>query len=115
MYSITNFNKSNGDMTFTNPYNGKTHTINVLRYLNYLSVNHQHYYNKELNEVILVKEALQSFRPFVLNNMSRPKITDENNVTYYACQQWEFDKWHLNDFPTSDNAKVYNLLMEKLN
>ena len=115
MYTIKYFNKSNGDMTFTNPYNGKSHTINVLRYQNYLSVNHQHYYNKELNEVILVKEDLQSMRPFVQNNMSRPEITDENNVTYYACQQWEFDKWHLNEFPNSDNAKVYNLLMEKLN
>lgn len=114
MYTIKNFNRSNGDIIFLNPNNNKTHIINVLTYQNYLRVNHQHYYNKERNEVILVKEPLESFRPFV-QNMSRPQITDENNVTYYACQQWEFDKWHLNDFPNSDNAKIYNILMDALN
>ena len=113
MYTIKNFNKSNGDMTFMSLENSSKHVINVLQYDDYRRVSPQHYYNMEHNEVILVKEDQQSMRPFVSSALI-PSIEDQGK-TYYHCQQWQFDKWHINTYPNSDNAKVYNLLMEKLN
>lgn len=113
MYTIKYFNKSNGDMTFMSLENSNKHVINVLQYDDYRRVTNKHYYNMEHNEVILVKEDLQSMRPFVTSTLI-PSIEDQGKI-YYTCQQWQFDKWHIKDFPNSDNAKVYNILNKALN
>lgn len=99
-------------MTFMSLENSSKHVINVLQYDDYRRVSPQHYYNMEHNEVIMIKEPV-SFRPFVTSAII-PSIEDQGKK-YYTCQQWQFDKWHTKEYPSSHNAEIYTILSEALN
>lgn len=114
VYSIYGFDKQSKNILFKNTKNGKKFEINCEIYNDYRKPSKQHFYNSEINEVILVGNE-SSYN--VWRAVSVIKIPEEiiiNNKKYHKCNQYQFDKWHTIMHPHTHNAIVYNILKEKL-
>ena len=107
-YQIININRTTGDLTFHNSNSDRTHVINCHQYEDYRQVHPKHYYNVEHNEVIMVGKI--SFRPFVI----LPLTIEDQGRQYSQCEQWQFDKWHTKEYPDSQNAIIYHILIKEL-
>ena len=114
-YYISNLPTSeNPHIYFANNKNEKCYSIDCLNvYKDYRGPKNEHYYNKELNEVIVYDTTknirVANFHPFIV----LPSKIELNNKIYYPCNQFQFDKWHYKEFPHTDNAKIYALLKDK--
>lgn len=109
-YSIRDFDK-NGIITFNNTKNITLYSIDVIKeYNDYRPPTKFHYYNKELNEVIVCNFESVVFRPFYTGPL---EITSNDRV-YKKCTQYEFDNWHNKEFPNTHNAIVFRILREKM-
>jgi hypothetical protein len=103
MYSVYAFNNQTKDMVFK--FSDKhLHTINLKDYnlTQYGSVNPTHHYFDTKTKTIV-----NLCQP----NNSRIFNIDNDGVLYRNATQFEFDRWMSQEFPESDNAKVYKILV----
>jgi hypothetical protein len=103
MYSVHTFDKKSGDMVFKLT-NGRLHTINfrASKLTTYGGVNKVFHYFDTKNITIVRMDP---------PNSSKELITDSDGTIFRRANQFEFDRWMAEEFPESDNAKIYNQLI----
>jgi hypothetical protein len=103
MYSVYTFNNQTKEMVFKF-LDQHLHTINLKdsNLTQYGSVNPTHHYFDTKTETIV-----NLCQP----NNSRIFNIDNDGVLYRKATQFEFDRWMSQEFPESDNAKVFNILI----
>jgi hypothetical protein len=103
MYSVYAFNNQTKDMVFKFS-DQHLHTINLKdsNLTQYGSVNPTHHYFDTKTETIV-----NLCQP----NNSRIFNIDNDGVLYRNATQFEFDRWMSQEFPESDNSKVYKILV----
>ena len=99
MYTVQGFNAENGEIVFKFT-NGDLKTINLYEsnLKKYQGVNPKSHYVDSVSENIV---KLFSNRVIVV----------DNGIIYRRATQSQYDKWMTKEFPDSDNAKVYNILV----
>jgi hypothetical protein len=102
MYLINSFDHITGNMTFK-LNNGKTHKINIpTKFNDYRSVNYNyHYFDPRTNTIVIIQPP---------NNL-RSCVTDNDGTLLTKATQYQFDKWMMEVYPETDNAKIYNILL----
>jgi hypothetical protein len=103
MYSVFKFNEQTSDIVFQFS-DQHLYTINLKNsnLTQYGSVNPMyHYFDTKNNTIVKVTEP---------NNLRTINI-DNCGVLYRKATQFEFDKWMAQEFPDSDNAKIFNILI----
>jgi hypothetical protein len=100
MYTLTNFNRDTGIITFIRDNDHKEFSINCKEFRDYRGVTQSHYIEINTGNIIL-------------NNLPTRVIVGEPDNLYKRAKQSEFDLWHttLDEYMNTDNAKVYNLIM----
>ena len=104
MYTVHAFNPDNGEIVFKFD-NGRIHSINLFesKLSKYEGVNtFCHYVDVKLNTIVRL-DYLQSGRLFT---------TDNNGKLFRKATQYDYDYWMTKEFPNSDNAKIYKILIE---
>ena len=107
MYQITGVSNL-GVLKFR--YEEKDIYIDLSDFSDYRKVSPKHYSNKN-NEIILVPEYFN--RIVYLDSPSQGEIVPDRDV-YMAATQYGFDLWHNINYPNSDNAKVYNKIVNNI-
>ena len=109
-YGVYNFDNKNGIITFYSTNNNDLYPVNLKKdYNDYRPPNTFHYYNEELNEVILYNFDKSTFRPF----FTKPPEVEYCGRIYKRCTQYNFDKWHNKEFPDTHNAIIFRILNYK--
>lgn len=102
MYSVFKYNDQTSDIVFQFS-DQHLHTINLKDsdLTQYGSVNPIcHYFDTKNNTIVNINEP----------NNSRIFIID-NGILFRKANQFEYDKWMAQEFPDSDNAKIFNILI----
>lgn len=100
MYSIKEFNRSSGIITFVRDKDSKEISIDCREYNDYRGVSTLHYLEVNTGEIVLNKLPI------------RCVMGDSDNL-YKPATQSEFDYWHTTkeEYKSTHNAMVYNLIM----
>lgn len=101
MYSVYTFNNQTGDMVFKFS-DQHLHTINLKEsnLTEYEGVTKYHYFDTKNKTIVRIGEP----------NNSRIFIID-NGILFKKANQFDYDQWMSKEFPDSDNAKVFNILI----
>ena len=99
-YQIISFDEETTKMVWKK-LNGETVSMNLKdkALTDYRSVHPSHYVDTS-NQKIVMLNTLYTRVGFI-----------ENKILYIKASQFDFDRWSHEIYPNSDNAKVYDILM----
>jgi len=104
MYSVHTFNTDTGEIVFKFS-DGTLYTINLIesKLTKYEGVNPTyHYFDTRLESIVKMM-------------INRVVTIDNDGTLYRRATQPDYDKWMTKEFPNSDNAKIYNILVGTIN
>jgi hypothetical protein len=100
-YQIISFDEETTKMVWKK-LNGETVSMNLndRKFTDYRGVHPtMHYLDTNNNQIVMVPTICP-----------REKFVD-NNILFIKASQFDFDRWSHEIYPKSDNAKVYDILM----
>jgi len=103
MYTVHAFNPTDGEIIFKFD-NGRIHSINIYKsnFTKYENVNTFHHF---------VDTRSKSIVYLNLDNCSKTFTLDDKGILYRKANQYDYDKWMTKEYPNSDNAKIFNILI----
>lgn len=104
MYTVHAFNVDNGEIVFKFD-DGRIHSINLYdsELKKYEGVNSfLHYVDVKLNTIVRLNPP----------HTGRLFIVDTDGKLYRKASQHDYDFWMTKEFPNSDNAKIYRILIK---
>ena len=106
MYQIKDVDYSSGKIIFHFLDVDMEYKINYIGENIYSFVNTKyHYIDVNTNNVIVIDDDVSTRRIF---------INDSDNNLYKKATQFEFDRWMAKEFPSSENALIYNTIIQKI-
>ena len=104
MYSVHAFNPDNGEIVFKFD-DGRIHSINLYdsELKKYEGVNNfYHYLDVKLKTIVRLSPPYNG----------RLFTTDNNGNLFKKATQYDYDNWMTKEFPDSDNAKIFRILID---
>ena len=91
----------NGNITVEFNNSEKKVVININSYSQYLKKSNKHYVDTKNGSLVMIDDMIVIRKVFII----------DGDTIYKRADQWEYDKFENDNFPDSDNSKLYLYLL----